>query len=129
MSKTLYRIQVTPNHRFDELSVATKKGKVWVGKDTATIVGSDDLLPGEEFKLARYREEGRMFVDEVDAGAPAPVSKPESTPPPSFDEPDIAATDSAWLLAQEHDIDLAEVEGTGKDGRVIRSDVESLIAE
>lgn len=38
------------------------------------------------------------------------------------------ATDAAKQLASEHDIDLGEVEGSGKDGRVVVSDVRSLVA-
>lgn len=30
-------------------------------------------------------------------------------------------------LAEEHNIDLAKVTGTGKDGRILKSDVEALL--
>jgi pyruvate/2-oxoglutarate dehydrogenase complex dihydrolipoamide acyltransferase (E2) component len=39
----------------------------------------------------------------------------------------VNATDAAVELAQEHDIDLAEIEGSGTDGRVLKSDVEAVI--
>ena len=37
------------------------------------------------------------------------------------------ATEVAIKLAEEHDIDLAEVSGSGADGRILKSDIEKLI--
>lgn len=39
------------------------------------------------------------------------------------------ATEAAVALAEEADVDLSEVEGSGKDGRVVKSDVEAALAE
>ncbi|MEZ4591831.1 MAG: E3 binding domain-containing protein [Chloroflexota bacterium] len=39
-----------------------------------------------------------------------------------------AATAGAVQLAAEHDLDLADVVGTGADGRVTKSDVEAYLA-
>lgn len=39
-------------------------------------------------------------------------------------EPEVEATPAAEALAEEKDVDLTEVEGTGKDGRVTKADVE-----
>jgi pyruvate/2-oxoglutarate dehydrogenase complex dihydrolipoamide acyltransferase (E2) component len=39
--------------------------------------------------------------------------------------PDV--TDAAARLAAEHSIDLSEVAGTGKDGRIIDADVQAVI--
>ena len=39
-----------------------------------------------------------------------------------------AATDAAAKLAAEHGLDLAEVEGTGKDGQVTAADVKKHLA-
>lgn len=61
------RLEVTPNHRFAEVPVRTKKGKVWVGQYKATTVDTKDLLPGEEVTIRRYEEEGRLKVSEVRA--------------------------------------------------------------
>lgn len=38
------------------------------------------------------------------------------------------ATDAAVKLAAEHDIDLADVVGTGADGRITKGDVEAHLA-
>lgn len=42
---------------------------------------------------------------------------------------DANATDSAAKLAGEHGIDLDSVKGSGKDGRIIMSDIKELIQE
>lgn len=41
---------------------------------------------------------------------------------------EIDATDGAKELAEEENVDLTQVEGTGQDGRVTKSDVEDYIA-
>jgi len=43
-------------------------------------------------------------------------------------EDKVNATDSAIALAKQHNIDLSEVEGSGSEGRILKSDVEVLIA-
>ena len=60
---TLYELRVVAGHRFNELSIRLRNGKkVWVGKDKAVVVGSDELAKGEEFTIERYQKEGRMIV-------------------------------------------------------------------
>ena len=41
----------------------------------------------------------------------------------------IEATGTARALAEEHGVDLATIEGTGKEGRILKSDVEKAIKE
>ena len=41
----------------------------------------------------------------------------------------VDATDAAAKLASEHGIDLDSIEGSGKDGRIIMSDIKRLIQE
>lgn len=40
---------------------------------------------------------------------------------------EVDATDAAVQLAEEHGIDLTEVEGTGSGGRVILADIQKLV--
>lgn len=40
---------------------------------------------------------------------------------------EIDATETAVELAEENDVDLAQIEGTGKDGRVTKADVEAFL--
>ena len=43
------------------------------------------------------------------------------------DAEELDATDSAVALAAELGVDLADVEGSGKDGRITKADVEALV--
>jgi pyruvate/2-oxoglutarate dehydrogenase complex dihydrolipoamide acyltransferase (E2) component len=52
-----------------------------------------------------------------------------SVPDGEADGEAIDATEAAVALAEENDIDLANVEGSGEDGRILVSDVEDAIAE
>ena len=60
----------------------------------------------------QMRDDNRRDIEEAQAEAPAPADE-------------LDATDSARELAAERGIDLADVKGSGKDGRITRSDVES----
>ncbi len=44
-------------------------------------------------------------------------------------EDDEGATDAARKLADEHELDLAGITGTGVGGRIVKSDVTAAIAE
>lgn len=46
---------------------------------------------------------------------------------PTFTEEPLVS-EAVMLFAQEHGVDISKVVGTGKDGRVKKSDVEALIA-
>lgn len=49
--------------------------------------------------------------------------------PPDSEAVEVDATDAARELAAEHSIDLAAVDGTGADGRVLVGDVRARIEE
>ena len=79
------------------------------------------------------------------ASAPLPSEQPEAPPEPEAapeeaapeavageeeeagDEEEIDVTGAAAELAEEHDVDLAALEGTGKDGRILKSDVQEAV--
>jgi large subunit ribosomal protein L21 len=59
--------------------------------------------------------------------APAKVKPvPEAGP---GEAPEILVTDSARSLAEEAGVDLATIEGTGKSGRILKSDVQKAIKQ
>ncbi|MCY3700343.1 MAG: 50S ribosomal protein L21 [Gemmatimonadetes bacterium] len=71
------------------------------------------------------------------AAAPKPKAAPEAEAAPeagAAPEPEAAEsaqvdiTPVARKLAEEHGLDLGAIEGTGKDGRILKSDVDKAIA-
>ncbi|WP_428273652.1 50S ribosomal protein L21 [Candidatus Palauibacter sp.] len=71
------------------------------------------------------------------AAAPEPEAAPESEAAPEAEAkaaPDAVEAASADItpvarkLAEEHGLDLGAIEGTGKDGRILKSDVDKAIA-
>ena len=125
------------------------------GKDDKIIVFKRKRRKGYRRKQGHrqpFTEVRIVEVDLEDATAPvdaAPEPKePETAPPagepetpPADETPDepgaeapgeeaaIEATGAAEELAAEHGIDLADVEGTGKDGRILKGDVEAAIEQ
>lgn len=87
---------------------------------------------GDEFETG-YTEakalaaigKARYLTRDMTAGAP------DLTPPPIpvvLTRAPIDATEAAIKLAAERGIDLATVTGTGKEGRILASDVEAVAA-
>ena len=66
-------------------------------------------------------------IDEsAQAAAPAPASKPEPTaskPEPTASKPEPTLSPAVRRLVEEHALDPAAIEGTGKDGRLTKKDV------
>lgn len=68
----------------------------------------------------RYAETlRRLGHGTYDTGAPAPTAPEEAEP---------LASDAIIAFAKEFDVALSGVVGTGKDGRIKKSDVEAVIA-
>lgn len=102
-----------------------------------------DVVQLEEEKAAWFnRDSPGILVPMPDAEDPVPAAGRALGGPPqnrmetgeslknrgfpaSSGSPD--ATEAAIKLAEEHDIDLAEVSGSGTDGRILKSDIEKLI--
>jgi pyruvate/2-oxoglutarate dehydrogenase complex dihydrolipoamide acyltransferase (E2) component len=66
----------------------------------------------------------KVILRQIEASEAAP--EPEETTEEVVHE--WTATLAAETLADEHGLDLSTVEGTGKDGAIIKSDIENLIA-
>jgi len=67
----------------------------------------------------------------AEAPVEAEVAPPKAKAPAAEPTAPVAieATDTARTLAEEHGIGLATLEGTGKEGRILKSDVEKAIKE
>jgi len=74
-----------------------------------------------EEQLEQIREEAPGSVTGEAASSPAEAAAASESSSPD-------ATDSARELAAERGIDLSDVEGTGADGRITKSDVEAASA-
>ncbi len=72
-------------------------------------------------------EEAGDESDEGSAAAPSPQGQPLAEPETASDHP-LKASPVVRSLARQHNIDLGTVTGTGPGGRIIRADVEGLIA-
>ena len=57
--------------------------------------------------------------------AAAPAAKPPARDEPA--KPELNATEGAIELAHDEDVELSEVEGTGKGGRILQRDVETFL--
>ena len=62
------------------------------------------------------------------ASVPSTVSKPQASSIVHGQSPEIKASPLAKKIARDNNINLAQLQGTGPGGRVVRKDVESVIS-
>ena len=62
---------------------------------------------------------GAIVAEIEESAASAPASKPEPAPP----KPEPVLSPAVRRLVEEHELDSAAIEGTGKDGRLTKKDV------
>ena len=87
---------------------------VEVGQVVATI---DTEVAAENAAESRPAEEPAGFTEETAKAAKA------SPPQTVQDEPSTSLSPAVRRLVAEHEIDVENVEGTGKDGRILKADV------
>ena len=63
------------------------------------------------------------IVAEIDESAQATVPAPASKPEPAAPKPESPLSPAVRRLVEEHELDPAAIEGTGKDGRLTKKDV------
>jgi pyruvate dehydrogenase E2 component (dihydrolipoyllysine-residue acetyltransferase) len=114
------------------LKIAVREGEVPVGRTIAVI--------GEAGEEVETPEEGKVDDDEQEEGSPAPAREEErergreaSEAVTQIREPSrangrVKASPLARRIARERGIDLANVAGTGPEGRVVAEDVERAAA-
>jgi pyruvate/2-oxoglutarate dehydrogenase complex dihydrolipoamide acyltransferase (E2) component len=85
-------------------------------ESTVAIVGS----PGED--ISAYLAKATEKTEEVSEKAAAPEKRVRVS------SGEVKAFPAAKMLAKEHGLDLAEIQGTGPDGRVTKEDVEKFLA-
>jgi pyruvate/2-oxoglutarate dehydrogenase complex dihydrolipoamide acyltransferase (E2) component len=103
----------------------------YVGPGSAVLAGKaiwhGEICETTRAQLAeaeRYHPKGFQILGEEAASKKA-ASKEAKVPAP---EPEVKISDAALKLADEHGIDFATIEASGKDGSIIKRDVENAIA-
>lgn len=111
-------------------SIVVESGTVDVGTPIGYIEGDDsggfgDLLDG----LGGSSEPDTVVPDDAPVADTEPVSEPapEESPEPADAGP-VPAVPRARALAREHDVDLAEVTGSGPEGLIVMADVEGAVS-
>ncbi|MYF85463.1 MAG: dihydrolipoamide succinyltransferase, partial [Rhodospirillaceae bacterium] len=114
----------------DEPLVELETDKVTLEVNAPAAGTLAEILAGEGAEVEVGAVLGR--IDETGAGvaaAPAraaPEPEPEPEPGP---EPDaLLLSPAVRKLVAEHELDPAAIEGTGKDGRLLKADVEAHLA-
>lgn len=82
--------------------------------------------PDEAEAAVEVEEEAAAEAEEEEVVEEAAVEAVEED---QDEAPEIDITPAAAELAEEHDLDLTSIEGTGKDGRILKSDVQGAIKE
>jgi pyruvate dehydrogenase E2 component (dihydrolipoamide acetyltransferase) len=105
------------------LRIAVSEGEVPVGETIAFIGAEGEEAPASAEKPAEApqrepeREEGRAAAASAAESQPAPAAAPSSNGR-------IKASPLARRIARERGIELAQIRGTGPDGRIVAEDVE-----
>jgi 2-oxoisovalerate dehydrogenase E2 component (dihydrolipoyl transacylase) len=93
------------------------------------VFGPGELVPNLDLTSEEHKDFNQRKVDEgifypVDESDVSPDEVP-ALPSEGSSGPD--ATEAATRMAEENNIDLTQLTGTGKDGRIIDADVEAAI--
>src|SRR6476661_6630085 len=110
------------------LKIAVEEGEVEVGK-TIAVIGEQ----GEEVSIsengAKAQEAAPAASAPAEASAPGTSPVQDSGPVPKERGGRIKASPLARRIARERGIDLAQLRGTGPDGRIVAEDVERAEAQ
>ncbi len=116
------------------VSLETEKIDLEVSAEQAGVLTSIKRQEGEDVKIGEL-----LAVIEAGGAATAPAKAAEVTPaktpaaaaaasaPAAAKAEDPRATPTAKRIAQEHDVNLAAVQGSGAAGRVMKQDVQQAI--
>ncbi|MDC3058237.1 2-oxoglutarate dehydrogenase complex dihydrolipoyllysine-residue succinyltransferase [Litorivicinus sp.] len=102
-------------------------------KTVLEIVAAEDGVLAEVIKQEGDIVSSQELIGKIEAGAAASPSEKhaETSSAPAVDsqmQAALAANPAAKKLAEENNLDLASVTGTGKDGRILKEDVQNAIA-
>ena len=102
-------------------------------KTVLEVVAAEDGVLTEIMKQEGDIVLSQELIGKIEAGAvaSAPAKQAEATAAPAAEsqaDAALAANPAAKKLAEENNIDLASVKGTGKDGRILKEDVQNAMA-
>ncbi len=102
-------------------------------KTVLEVVAAEDGVLTEIMKQEGDIVLSQELIGKIEAGAvaSAPAKQAEATAAPAAEsqaDVALAANPAAKKLAEENNIDLASVKGTGKDGRILKEDVQNAMA-
>jgi 2-oxoglutarate dehydrogenase E2 component (dihydrolipoamide succinyltransferase) len=111
------------------VELETEKIDLEVPADKGGVVKSIARKEGEDVKIGE-------LLGVIDDSAAAPAAAPAKTAPANGPKPAAApaaaetrATPTAKRMAKEHDVKLESVQGSGQAGRVMKQDVQNVIAK
>ena len=99
--------------------------RVRVTQNTTTHAPGDwgRVEAGQELDL-----EDSVAADLINSGNAISLEEAEVAAPAEADAAEVVATQAAIDHAEAEGIDISAIQGTGKDGRVTKADVEAAIA-
>jgi len=97
-------------------------------ESTASDITPEQVEEAEEAVSEATHTEATLTESEV-ANILPEMQEEDEAPAEEAAEEEIDATPAAEALAAEEGIDLADVEGSGEEGRILKSDVEAAAAD
>lgn len=115
---------------------AVSRDEVLVDIETEKVV-IEVVAPADGIVVELIKEEGATVLaeevlarfEEGTAQVAASASVESLAADGAGDEDDFSASPAARKIAQEHKLDISEIEGTGKSGRITKEDVLKSVAE
>jgi 2-oxoglutarate dehydrogenase E2 component (dihydrolipoamide succinyltransferase) len=108
------------------VELETEKTNLELSAEKRGVITSIARKEGEDVKIGELL----AVVDENGAGAPPAAAQSgngsKAAPSASAEQP--KATPTARRMAQDHEVDLGGVQGTGSAGRVTKQDVKNVLA-
>ncbi len=92
-------------------------------------VSAEEEAPEPEAAEETPEPEAAEETPEPEAAEVAPEPEPEAEEPEAVIPEDVAITGAAREIAEEHGLDVTKIEGTGKDGRILKADAEAAVEE
>ncbi|HEY4412052.1 MAG TPA: dihydrolipoamide acetyltransferase family protein, partial [Gaiellaceae bacterium] len=108
------------------LKIAIPEGEVEVGKTIGFIGEQGEAVAAEE---APAKAEKPAEATKRETEEPAPAAEAQVEPSNGAANGRVKASPLARRIARERGVDLAQIRGTGPDGRIVAEDVERAQAE